>query len=60
MTNAEEVKEQFYSYLRNTIHSALANGILTLIGNFVARIGSVFEKWKGVLGSHNVGECNGN
>jgi len=44
MTNTEEVNEQFYSYLRDTIHCVLANDIITLIGNFVARIGSVFEK----------------
>jgi len=44
MTNTEEVKEQFYSYLRDIINCVLANDIITLIGNFVARIGSVFEK----------------
>ena len=60
LTNTEEVKEQFYSDLRDTIKRVPADDRLILIGDFNARIGSDSEKWKGVLGSQGVGKCNAN
>lgn len=60
MTNPEEVKEQFYSDLRETISRVPADDRLILLGDFNARVGSDKEKWEGVLGSHGVGKCNAN
>ncbi|XP_068720611.1 uncharacterized protein [Montipora capricornis] len=58
MTNTEEVKEEFYSDLRETIRRVPADDRLVLVGDFNARVGSDIEKWKEVLGSHGVGKCN--
>jgi exonuclease III len=60
MTNSEEVKERFYSDLRDTISHVPADDRLILVGDFNARTGSDYGKWKGVLGSHGVGKCNAN
>lgn len=59
-TNTNEVKEQFYSHLRETIKRVPAGVRLILIGDFNVRIGSDSENWKGALGSQGIGECNTN
>lgn len=61
MTNTEDVKEEFYSYLCETIRCGPTDHRLILVGDFsVARVGSDTDKWKGVLGSHGVGKCDAN
>ncbi|XP_068676468.1 craniofacial development protein 2-like [Montipora foliosa] len=55
MTNTEEVKEEIYSDLRETMRRVPTNDRLILVGDFNARVGSDTEKWKGVLGIHGVG-----
>ena len=60
MTNTEEVKEEFYSDLRETIRRVPTDDRLILVGDFNFRVGSDTEKWKEVLGSHRVGKCNAN
>ena len=58
MTNTEEVKEEIYSDLRETIRRVPTVDRLILVGDFNARVGSDTEKWKGVLGSHGVGKLS--
>ena len=56
ITNPEEIKEQFYCDLRDTIKRVPVDDRLLLIGDFNAIINS--DKWKRVLGCRGVGKGN--
>lgn len=60
LTNPDEIKEQFYSDLRETIMRVSHDDRLVLIGDFNVRVGADTEKQEGVLGNHSVGKRNAN
>ena len=60
MTNLPEVKEKFYEELRKTLKRASPHDSILLLGDFNARVGSDYQAWPGVLGSHLLGSMNSN
>jgi endonuclease/exonuclease/phosphatase family metal-dependent hydrolase len=55
-----EVKEAFYDSLNSTMKTISQNDKVVLLGDFNARVGSVYEAWNGVLGRHGIGRENSN
>ncbi|CAE1257338.1 unnamed protein product [Acanthosepion pharaonis] len=51
-----EKKNKFYSELRSLLQSTFADDNC----DFFARVGQDAVAWKGVLGTHGIGNCNGN
>ena len=54
------VKEAFYCDLHNLLQQVDSKDKLLILGDFSARVGRDFEPWKGVLGRHEIGNCNDN
>ena len=54
------VKEAFYRDLHDLLQQVHSNDKLLILGDFNARVGRDFELWKGVLGTHEIGNCNDN
>ena len=54
------VKEAFYRDLHNLLQQVDSKDKLFILEDFNARVGRDFELWKGVLGIHGIGNCNGN
>ena len=59
LTDAE-VKEAFYSDLRNLLRQVKSEDKVLILGDFNARVGRDCNVWTGVLGRHGVGNCNDN
>ena len=55
-----EVKEAFYSDLRNLLRQVKSEDKVLIVGDFNARVGRDCNVWTGVLGRHGVGNCNDN
>ena len=55
-----EVKEAFYSDLRNLLWQVKSEDKVLILGDFNARVGRDCNVWTGVLGRHGVGNCNDN
>ncbi|KAJ7406712.1 proto-oncogene tyrosine-protein kinase ROS isoform X2 [Willisornis vidua] len=53
-------KNKFYTDLRHLIQKVPADDKIIILGDFDARVGKNSEAWKGVLGKHNIGNCNNN
>ena len=51
-------KDKFYLELHSCLQSPPADNKVIILGNFNARVGQDAESWKGVLGRHNIGNCN--
>ena len=51
-------KEKFYSELRSLPQGTPTDDKLFVLGDFNARVGQDAVTWKGILGRHNVGNCN--
>ena len=54
------VKDKFYTDLRNLVKNVPTNDKIIILGDLNARVGTNVEAWKGVLGNHGLGNCNGN
>ena len=55
-----EVKEAFYSDLRNLLWQINPEDKVLILGDFNAKVGRDFNIWTGVLGRHGEGNCNDN
>ncbi|KAJ7411780.1 craniofacial development protein 2-like [Pitangus sulphuratus] len=53
-------KDKFYTDLRRRIQRVPADDKIVILGDLNARVGKNSEAWKGVLGKHDVGNCNDN
>ncbi|KAJ7428900.1 hypothetical protein WISP_00496 [Willisornis vidua] len=53
-------KDKFYTDLRRLTQKVPADDKIIILGDFNAREEKNFEAWKGVLGKHDVGNCNDN
>lgn len=60
MTNPEEIKEGFYSTLRDIVKEVSITDKVIIAGDFNARVGGEVENWPGVIGSNRIGKCNSN
>ena len=60
MTNADEVKDNFYDDLDPVISAIPRTDKLILLGDFNARVGTDHQTWEGVIGTEGVGTCNSN
>ncbi|XP_056017332.1 craniofacial development protein 2-like [Ostrea edulis] len=53
-------KDKFYSALRSLLQSTPTDDKLIILCDFNSRVGQDATAWKGVLGKHDVGNCNDN
>ena len=56
----QEVKDQFYHCLHDTLKSVKRTDKLVLMGDFNARVGNDGDMWPGVVERHGVGKMNSN
>ena len=54
------VKEAFYRDLHNLLQQVDSKDKLLISGDFNARVGRDFKLWIGVVGRHEIGNCNEN
>ena len=60
---SQEEKDEFYADLQSVIDGVAEEGVLMIVGDFNARVGSSErqeeeDKWNDVLGCHGVGRIN--
>jgi len=58
LSSQAETIEQFYMDLSSVLSSVPADDKIILLGDFNARVGCDYGRWKGVLGMHGVGRMN--
>ena len=56
----EEIKDQFYESLHETLCRIKRSDKILLLGDFNARVGRDAEVWEGVIGRNGVGNMNSN
>ncbi|KAI8487938.1 hypothetical protein Bbelb_343860 [Branchiostoma belcheri] len=56
----EPDKDEFYASLSAAIRAVPRTNKLVIMGDINARVGTRHHLWRGVLGPHGVGNCNGN
>ena len=54
------VMEAFYRDLHNLLQQVDSTEKLLILRDFNTRVGPDFELWRGVLGRHEIGNCNDN
>ena len=59
-TEANQPSEDFYNELHSAMATIPATDMVTILGDFNARIGTDTNTWHTVLGPQGVGEVNGN
>ena len=55
-----EIKERFYSTLRDAVKTVLITNKFIKAGDFNAGVGTEVENWPGVIGPNGIGKCNSN
>ena len=59
-TEANQPSEDFYNKLHSAMATIPATDMVTILGDFNARIGTDSDTWHTDLGPHGVGKINGN
>ena len=60
ITNSKEIKEGFYSILRDVVKTVSIKDKLIIAGDFNASVGKKVENWPGVICPNGIGKCNSN
>ncbi|BHF76058.1 hypothetical protein SprV_0501915600 [Sparganum proliferum] len=60
MNSSDEAQTKFYGDLHAFLASVLKIDKPVVLGDFDARVGTDCAAWRGVLGPHGIGGCNGN
>ena len=56
----EEVKEEFYEVMQNTMKNRSKRGIILLMGYFNTKLGNDKTGYREIMGRHGVGDINEN
>ena len=60
MTNIDETKDKFYEDFEYVISAVPAADKLTILSDFIVRVGQDSTSWEGVLSKHRTRKCNSN